>query len=182
MPEMEDEGRYMIKRYHKSSADTDLLVAKDIRPPPVLLQTLVHLEEHVMSKLNDGIHDTLQVYLFLFDRIRAISQDFIMQRYKDGLRSDSEAIECHERMARWLIAMQHRMCFFDEFVRDHKQQNQEQLSKLLLSMNLLYFDKKTGVLSQNTPEIASYYILYHLPDVNSIRTSYLRRLPGILFI
>ena len=98
----------MVKRYHKSSADTDLCVLRDIRPPPVLLATIKHLEQVIMPKLTDGHHDAMMVYKFLFDRMRAVSQDFIMQTYKDGGRCDSIAIECHERMARWFIAMQHR--------------------------------------------------------------------------
>jgi len=75
----------------------------------VLLKSIEHLEDRVMPKLTDGKHDTISVYKFLFDRTRAVSQDFIMQGYKDGDRCDSIAIECHERMARWYIAMQHRL-------------------------------------------------------------------------
>ena len=71
---VEDYGNYMVKRCARSAADHDLNIKENIRPPPVLLDTIYHLEEHVMSKLTNGQYDTMEVYKYLFDRFRAIRQ------------------------------------------------------------------------------------------------------------
>ena len=67
------------------------------------------------------------------------------------------------------------MRFIEDYCSQHAQQNQEQLSKLFISVDKFYFGQH-GNLSQNSAEICSYYVLFRLPDTKSINT-YIRRLP-----
>ena len=67
------------------------------------------------------------------------------------------------------------MRFIEDYCSQHAQQNQEQLSKLFISIDKFYFGQH-GNLSQNSAEICSYYVLFRLPDTKSINT-YIRRLP-----
>ena len=69
-----------MKRYVKSSADTNISDNLEIiRPAPWLLKSIEQLDNVIMPKLNDPNWDTMQVYLFLHDRVRSIVQDFAIQ-------------------------------------------------------------------------------------------------------
>lgn len=52
---------------------------------------------------------SLDVYLFLWNRYRMIAKDFILQNYRFGGRLDKYCLECHERMTRFHIMMDHQM-------------------------------------------------------------------------
>ena len=49
------------------------------------------------------------------------------------------------------------MRFIEDYCSQHAQQNQEQLSKLFISIDKFYFGQY-GNLSQNSAEICSYYV------------------------
>jgi hypothetical protein len=60
-------------------------------------------------RFNGEPPSNLFVYLFVWDRYRMIAKDFTLQisSVRNGLTD--AWVECHERMARWLILMDHRM-------------------------------------------------------------------------
>jgi hypothetical protein len=62
----------------------------------------------IATKLDDS-ENALTVYLFIWDRYRMIAKDFILQ--KSSLELSELCIECHERMARWFVLMDHKMRF-----------------------------------------------------------------------
>ena len=115
------------------------------------------------------------------------SGEFLVQR----LLNDVCCVHVHERMTRWFIMMDHYMCTFEEFVSQHKQQNGEQLFRLIKSLNEFYeksrnignkyqFDPmytNTGAgaggpspavenydMLLNESEFASYFILYQIDN------------------
>eukprot|EP00981_Chlorochromonas_danica_P015071 scaffold10305_cov375-Ochromonas_danica.AAC.1 len=56
---------------------------------------------------NGGGEGALFVYLFIWDRYRMIAKDFTLQQ--SALPLTAIWVECHERMARWFVLMEHRM-------------------------------------------------------------------------
>lgn len=54
-----------------------------------------------------GGEGALFVYLFIWDRYRMIAKDFTLQQ--SALPLTAIWVECHERMARWFVLMEHRM-------------------------------------------------------------------------
>ena len=91
------------------------------------------MEEHIMERhLHANLHGhqanererdratPLFVYLFVWDRFRMIAKDFILQI--SALPKDPLWVECHERMARWFVIMNHYMTTEDDFGAGHAQQ------------------------------------------------------------
>jgi hypothetical protein len=80
-----------------------------------------YIEENVMSidiiiaeasdnpPEEDRSPSSLDVYLFLWNRYRMVAKDFILQNYRFGGRLDKYCLECHERMTRFHIMMDHQM-------------------------------------------------------------------------
>jgi nuclear mRNA export protein SAC3 len=119
----------MIKRFQRSSADHDLLIADMLRTPETLLRTIEYIETQVMNKYNEGVDprlgetpSKLMVYLFIWDRFRMVAKDFTLQQY--SLSISDIWVECHERMARWFIFM------------DHDMKSEGELSCSLISLHL----------------------------------------------
>ena len=68
-----------------------------------------------------AIHGLEKSYSFVRDRARAIRKDFFLQNYR-GV----EAVECHERIARYHILCMHELC---ETTTVSLQQEHEQMRK-----------------------------------------------------
>lgn len=63
-----------------------------------------------MTNYNESRSDhgsELVSYLFIWDRYRMVAKDFTLQ--KSATSFTALWVECHERMARWFILMDHRM-------------------------------------------------------------------------
>lgn len=103
----------MIKKLQKSSADHSLQIAEFLRTPETLLRTVTYIEDVIMDKSDEESYAQgetsakLVVYLFIWDRYRMIAKDFILQT--SALPVTDLWLECHERMARWMIFMDHHM-------------------------------------------------------------------------
>ncbi len=104
----------MIKKFQRSSADHVLQIAEMLRTPSTLLRTITYIEDVIMNKAEDGydpqhgdVTAKVFVYLFIWDRYRMIAKDFILQI--TALPVTDIWVECHERMARWMIYMDHYM-------------------------------------------------------------------------
>jgi hypothetical protein len=103
----------MIKKFQRSSADHELQIAEALRTPETLLKTISYIEENIIDKMDDPFFDQgdvsakLVVYLFTWDRYRMIAKDFTLQ--STALPLNDFWTECHERMARLLILMDHHM-------------------------------------------------------------------------
>ena len=65
-----------------------------------------------------------------------IAKDFILQI--SALSKDPLWVECHERMARWFVMMNHYMTTEEDFGAGHAQQNEEQLNNLFKTLKGYY--------------------------------------------
>ncbi|KAJ3101399.1 hypothetical protein HDU97_001386 [Phlyctochytrium planicorne] len=102
-------------------------------------------------------------YSFVRDRARSIRTDFTLQNYRK-----MEAVECHERIARYHILCAFKFCCHPTI---SLQQEQEQMRKTLQSLREYYRDLAgQGIYSPNEAEFQAYYILSHLWQ-NEIVTS-----------
>ena len=111
---------------------------------------------------------------------------------------DRLCIECHERMARWHIMMEHHMAHNEEFNAVHKQQNGEQLFRLLKSLDefyngstaVAYGGTVTAIVDvyiwmfncqywragkhgppENMAEFCSYYIIYQIDNGKEVQAT-----------
>jgi hypothetical protein len=103
--------------------------------------------------------DLYSTHAFIRDRTRSIRQDFTLQNYRR-----QEAIDCHERIARYHILCLHALCDNPNF---SEQQEMEQLRKVLQSLMEFYKDTKMSSSPLSLPneaEFRAYYALVFLRD------------------
>lgn len=130
--------------------------------------------DYLFSTILEGGEDIYATHAFIRDRTRSVRQDFTVQNYRG-----KEAIECHERIARYHILCLHALCDNPNF---SEQQEMEQLRKVLQS--LVEFYKDTHMSSSPLPlpneaEFRAYYALVFLRDNDVSRQ--LEMLPENIF-
>eukprot|EP00038_Savillea_parva_P018278 m.22869 g.22869 ORF g.22869 m.22869 type:complete len:386 (+) comp4037_c0_seq1:100-1257(+) len=64
-----------VKEYSRPTADQAIPTPESLRPAPVLMDTVTHLMIKIMGK--HGL--TVEVYNFIFDRLRAVRKDIVYQ-------------------------------------------------------------------------------------------------------
>jgi hypothetical protein len=115
-----------------------------------LIKTLDYLLNQVLVK--NGLQES---YAFVRDRARAIRNDLTLQNYRGP-----EAVELHEKIARYHLLCCHSLCDKDNIVI---QQEHEQLRKTLQSLIEYYKEMAdVGQVMPNEAEFQAYYILTHL--------------------
>jgi hypothetical protein len=109
----------------------------------------------------------LEVYLFMFDRLRSIRKDFAIQHTRSRLCTD-----IYERQVRYMILMEHVQMEtelqqklqgkqYPQYWSEHQQQNFEQLGKTMTSL-MSFNAELSGTPSEASPhesEMLAYYIL-----------------------
>ena len=201
----------MIKKYEKSSADREMALPHLVRTPSTLLETIDYMEQNVMD-VDRQVHlidddddddqgdsndapskgpDKYHVHNFVWDRMRSIYGDFIVQNYRLGGRVDPYCIECHERMARWHLMMEHHMQWNSEsHAAGFDRQNSERYISILKSLdefyNMVHLLEETDFVDPpngtnrpfpipNEGELRSYFILYQM-DNQGASDKYLKNL------
>ncbi|KAI9677495.1 MAG: hypothetical protein M1817_006449 [Caeruleum heppii] len=157
------EQRLMVKRFRRSAAGDDAQLPSDVRPPPILTQTLDYLIDEVVG----GPQPLAKVHAFVWDRTRSIRNDFTLQNVQGARNADLKlAIACYERIARFHIHSLHELCrpdIDDQGFTAHNER--EQLNKTLLSLMEFYdlcaFRK---IECQNEAEFRAYNIIMHFHD------------------
>lgn len=143
----------MVKRFRRSAAGDDQQLPSDIRPPLVLQKTLIYLLEEIVA----GPEQLSKVHKFVWDRTRAIRNDFSIQQVTkpDDVRV---AIDCFERIARFHILALHQLSLPEHVENSDFDAHQEleQLSKTLLSLTYYYDDNRGTVTSSNEAEFRAY--------------------------
>ncbi|XP_063800893.1 SAC3 domain-containing protein 1 isoform X1 [Pseudophryne corroboree] len=72
-----------VKEYSRPAAGKELSFPEDLRPPAVLLKTVQYLLNEVWDNINDRDSACVaEAYSFVFDRLRAVRQDLIVQRVR----------------------------------------------------------------------------------------------------
>ncbi|PWN48943.1 hypothetical protein IE53DRAFT_388852 [Violaceomyces palustris] len=166
--------RLAVKIYRRPAAGRELPLPEDVRPPHVLKRTLDYLFHRLLPK-HASDPGFAEVQAFLWNRTRAIRQDFIVQSESGPL-----TIECHERIARY-----HILCLHWKGGPGaegwSQQQELEQLRKTLRSLIEFYDDlRRSGSgESPNEDEFRAYNLLLHLRDPETLREVEL--LPSHLF-
>ncbi|XP_062252238.1 SAC3 domain-containing protein 1 [Platichthys flesus] len=111
-----------VKEYSRPAAGKDATTPTDLRPPAVLLKTVCYLIDDIAASTN--LHPWTEVYGFVFDRLRGVKQDMIIQRV-----SGSDCVLILERMVRFLVYASYRLCgeplrLYDPRINDtHLQEN-----------------------------------------------------------
>ena len=149
---------HMVKRFARSAAGQEEQLPSDLRPPSVLKMTLSYL----MTIVGGKAHKLGDVHHFIWDRTRAIRNDFSIQQVSKP-EDVMIAIECFERIARFHIVSLHQLAQterpYDEY---DPQQEQEQLDKTLLSLVQYYTDHKGRVPLTNEAEFRAYQIVLQI--------------------
>ncbi|CAM9228682.1 unnamed protein product [Lampetra planeri] len=141
-----------VKEYSRPAAGKDSTKSTDLRPPAVLLKTVCYLIDEIAA--SPRLHPWTEVYSFVFDRLRSVKQDMIIQRVC-GL----DCVSILERSVRFLIYASYRLCgeplrLYDPCINDtHLQEN--------LSWLLDCYAKETGP-HPNQEELESLCLLYNL--------------------
>ncbi|KAF7663074.1 hypothetical protein LDENG_00218760 [Lucifuga dentata] len=87
-----------VKEYSRPAAGKDSTSPSDLRPPAVLLKTVCYLIDDIAA--SPTLHPWTEVYNFVFDRLRGVKQDMIIQRV-----SGSDCVTILERTEylSWLL-------------------------------------------------------------------------------
>ncbi|KAL8913427.1 MAG: hypothetical protein Q9171_001720 [Xanthocarpia ochracea] len=150
----------MVKRYRRPAAGYEEQLPSDIRPPVILQKTLDYLMDEVVG----GPDPLANVHKFVWDRTRAIRNDFSIQQVTkvDELRI---AISCFERIARFHILSLHQLAGSSENSVDFDAyQEREQLNNTLLSLIYYYDDSRHKLVSPNESEFRAYCIIFEIQD------------------
>lgn len=169
-----------VKIYRRPAAGREAPLPEDVRPPAVLKRTLDYLL-HTLLPADPSSNRFAYLQGFVWNRTRAIRQDFIVQGEAGPL-----TIECHERIARWHILSLHwRGGSVDQKGKPREnvlgdrdpwseQQELEQLAKTLTSLNEFYDDLRlaTGQAapSPNEAEFRAYHLILNLYDPEVLRS------------
>lgn len=163
-----------VKKYQRSSAGNEAPLPEDVRPPPILRQTMDYLLDYIIGQEPSSLEVKQK---FVRDRTRSIRQDSVLQQqYILGSEINlAVVVKIHEEIARFHIVIGHRLCQasiedFDPF------QNTEQLRKVLQSLHEYYSDCRHSFGSNssiliNEPEFRAYQLLTHAEDQDVVRQS-----------
>ena len=150
----------MVKRFRRSAAGNDEQLPSDIRPPLVLQKTLNYLFDEVIG----GSQPLAAVHKFVWDRTRAIRNDFSIQQLTK-VADLRVAVDCLERIARFHILSLHQLSRsgtgdgdFDSY------QEREQLNNTLLSLMYYYEDSRHKMIFPNEAEFRAYCIILEIQD------------------
>ncbi|KAG6840779.1 hypothetical protein C0991_004384, partial [Blastosporella zonata] len=138
-----------VKIYERAAGDKTL--PSDLRPPPVLKKTLDYLFHDLLAQ--GGFSAT---YDFIRDRSRSVRNDFTMQH-----SYGPEAIECHDRCARFHILALHLGRDITKFSIPLEEQ---QLMNTLQSLKEFYEDQRGRYQSPTELEMRVYHRLIHIRD------------------
>ena len=149
----------MVKEYTRPAAGKTEPTMSDLRPAPVLLKTVHFLVEKVVP-INTV--PWCRVYEYVFDRLRAVRQDMVVQRIEGP-----EAMSILETAVRFHIYSSYALCEekmadFDAHINDTHVQ--ECLKRLLV----LYADENESSTS-NAAEFISLYLVYNLGNSEALQ-------------
>jgi len=89
-----------VKSFARSAAGMDKTIPTDLRPPYVLIQTVEYLCTKILV-IDEPFHI---IYDFMFDRLRSVRQDLVIQRIQDNI-----AIKIMEPIIRFHVYAAYRL-------------------------------------------------------------------------
>ncbi|KAG9239322.1 SAC3/GANP/Nin1/mts3/eIF-3 p25 family-domain-containing protein [Amylocarpus encephaloides] len=162
--------RKMVKALARSAAGQDAPLPMDVRSPAALRRTLDYLLDTILGDEEDNLP---KVHSFLWDRTRAIRRDFVFQSTTLDTIGMVDQIYCLERITRFHVISLHQMLRPGVVTKDQfsEQQEVEQLSKSLLSLNHAYNDcNDLNIDCPNETEFRAYYTLFNCRNSGSLQT------------
>lgn len=150
----------MVKKFRRAAAGLEEQLPSDLRPAPVLKKTCDYLFNEVIG----NAAKLAQVHHFVWDRTRAIRNDFSIQQLTrpDELRI---AVDCYERIARFHILSLHQLALPEKpYSKYDWQQEREQLDRTLLSLMQYYDDSRGRIDLPNEAEFRAYCVIFQLQD------------------
>ncbi|XP_028818319.1 SAC3 domain-containing protein 1 isoform X2 [Denticeps clupeoides] len=147
-----------VKEYSRPAAGKDSTRPSDLRPPSVLLKTTCYLIDEIAA--SPTLQPWTEVYSFVFDRLRSVRQDLIIQRCWGP-----ECKAILERTVRFLLYASFRLCgeplqLYDPKINDTHLQ--ECLSWLLESYSQQHSTDTTQSQSSAQEEFHALNLLYNL--------------------
>lgn len=138
-----------VKEFRRSAAGQMKPKAEDVRPPCVLKATMRYMINNLLLKSDVP---WVEVYNFMFDRIRAVRQDLTLQQIWN-----SDSCEILEIAVRFYIYAAYRLCdesvgVFDSHI------NSVHLQECLKQLLVLY----QSLCSPAREEITSLYLLHNM--------------------
>ncbi|CAH1784168.1 unnamed protein product, partial [Owenia fusiformis] len=154
-----------IKEYSRSSADQEMPLAHELRPPHVLAMTMNYIVNNIMDEGHDG--NWADWYEFVWSRTRGIRKDITQQQL-----CNETAVDLVEKCCRFHILCSGRLCEEDVMAFDEKI-NSENMTKCLQTLKEMYWDMehKHGKLCQNEAEFRAYTVLMNLNEGDTLRAA-----------
>lgn len=164
----------IVKCFSRPAAGQLMPDTTELRPAPVLLATIRYLFLKVVTRVD---YDWAMIYDFVFDRLRAIRQEVVIQRIR-GI----ESIQILEPIVRFHVYAGQRLCEKNISVFDPKINSQhllECLKQLLVLYDQLEEPSKSHDLSiegniealsigNSRSQMEALYLLLHLGDVSAL--------------
>lgn len=156
----------IVKCFSRPSAGMSMTDPNQLRPGPVLMVTLRYLLTTVITRTD--IKWT-QIYEFIFDRIRAIRQDIVIQ-----MLDIPTSIRLYEPIVKFYIYSNERLCekSLNEFVPKFNNEHLLECIKQLLVMydeDEKYNFDKSSIENNGRLTTEVLYILLHLGDQVALR-------------
>ncbi|CAG5134377.1 unnamed protein product, partial [Candidula unifasciata] len=157
----------IVKQFSRPAAGRAETDPSDLRPAPVLKETVTYLFESVVPRDHPAWSS---VYEFVFDRLRAVRQDMVIQDI-----TGTDAICLLEQIVRFHVYASYRLRGCDLAVFDPVINKQHLLECL---KRLLYLYQVTPGCHNNRAEFESVYLLSNLGDTHAL-THFLDLKPDI---
>lgn len=154
----------LVKEYSRSSADQDEPLPHELRPEPVLIDTMNHIVVNIMPKIEENI-DITEWYHFCWDRLRSLRKDIIQQQL-----CSRNIIQILEQSARFHICCGDLLFGADPKIFDEKINAENLVNCLQMLINMYEDLEKKGIKCENEYEFRVYMMLLLLdsgdiPDV-----------------
>ena len=120
--------------------------------------------DYLANKLIGGPERLAVVHKFVWDRTRAIRNDFSIQQVSKE-EDVQMAVECYERIARFHVLSMHQLCNPENLLEGENFdffQEREQLNNTLLSLMYYYDDNRDTMDFPNEPEFRAYCIIFEI--------------------
>ncbi|KAI9689555.1 MAG: hypothetical protein M1822_010206 [Bathelium mastoideum] len=160
LPEKVVAEHRMVKKFRRAAAGLDEQLPSDLRPPPVLQKAV----EYLFKDLLNEAFALENVHHFIWDRTRAIRNDFSIQQLTE-VADVRIAVYCYELIARFHILSLHQLGQPDrQYDMYDVYQEREQLDRTLLSLMQYYDDIRQEYRSPNEAEFRAYCIILQIQD------------------
>ena len=153
------DSRAVVKEFSRSAAGKSI-DPSDLRPANVLLKTMNYLIEEIASK--DSVYPWQMIYWFVFDRIRAIRQDLVVQRI-----TGKPVVEIFEKACRFHILSGYKLCESPVDVFDPKINN-DHTSECLKRLLCFYETEWPSAYKDTRAEFEAYYLLHNLGSFEAL--------------